>query len=405
MANLAIIASHYHPENTAASFRIGGLAQELQKRHSVTVYTLSEKGQQTVGAERLSDNLKVVRLPQSRYSGRNYLIRSLFEFYYAIKIFRSFSKVSEGIDRVVISIPYLSLLLLAPFFIKLDNVVLDCRDMVWKYLEAHKGLTGLFGKVVSLYVELLLPYFKCIVVTNDAEREALLKRIGVQKVHTVGNGISADKFEMLGELRIRNDRDRVPFRILCCGNVGRALHLQTALQAVKGLKDIEFHILGSGNLLPELIRVYGSEPNIYFHGKKSWKELLPFYSSCNLLYLQVHPSFSLSRPLRLIEYLATGLPILFAGLAHSHHEFWALNEIHHCEPLDVVEHRAMFVRISQKMAGVSLSQEHREFVKERFIREEKSAELAKIIETDLASEDILDRLESVQSGFSVDQPV
>ena len=403
MARIAFLTSHYLPENTAASHRVSSFARKLSQNHEVEIFALGEKGQKESHLETDSGGVRIHRIHQRMYSGKALYTRFCFELYYCLRLFILFHEKKNGFDRIVISIPFLSLLLLAPVFLPLKRTVLDCRDLVWNYLASQKGLSRVVGRILGFYAGFVLPKFWQVVVTNELEKDYLHKQCLLENIAVVRNGIDYTKFSTHKELLTRSMRAGEPFRILCCGNVGRALHLDTILQAIGQMQDVEFHVVGDGNLLSEHQEKYQNSTNIKFHGKVDWEDLLPHYQEAHLLYLQVHPAYSTSRPLRLIEYLSTGLPILFAGNSSCHQTIYNLPGVFTCNALDVDSH-IDFIEQFKKLPS-STYEHHQELVRKLYLREQNAAEFEKILCAPLNTTGLFPvKQDSVGESVTADNP-
>jgi|GEM_PF-1744705 len=405
MANIAFVTSHYLPENTAAAHRVASFIQATQQEHSVSVFALGEKGSSCQSTEMQADGLKIYWVAQPDFSGTNYYVRFVFELYFSLKLLRLYNSKSSDFDRTVLTIPYLPLLLLSPLIIDTTKVILDCRDLVWRYLELHSGVPGFVGRCFSRYVKRILDKFNHITTTNEfecIELESYTKKV---KVTTVRNGISREKFNLIQRIlessRARNQNKTL--KILCCGNVGRALYLRTALQAVAGSSDFEFHVLGKGNLSSELEKEFGCLENVYFHGKKDWEEVIHHYQNADLLYLQVHPSFSLSMPLRLIEYLATGKKILFAGSQRFHKSIYSLAGVEVCKALDVSDHRRLYEQLHKMRSPEKLHVQHLQLVDRQYIREDNAKTFLRVLRDSLSSNQLAKRNPQITDNLSIDQ--
>lgn len=401
MARIAFLTSHYLPENTAASHRVASFARQLSKSHEVEIFALGEKAQKESHLETDSGGVRIHRIHQRMYSGKALYTRFCFELYYCLRLFILFHGKKQEFDRVIVSIPFLSLLLLAPIFLPLKQTILDCRDLVWKYLASQEGLSRVVGSTLGIYAGFVLPKFWQVVVTNEMERDYLQKKCLIENIAIVRNGIDVSRFNAHKEVFGNRPRTGVSVRILCCGNVGRALHLDTILQAVSQMEDVELHVVGDGNLLSEHREKFQNSTNIMFHGKVGWEELQPHYQKAHLLYLQVHPAYSTSRPLRLIEYLSTGLPILFAGNSSCHQTIYSLPGVFHCKALDVNSH-IDFIEQFKKLP-FSTYAHHQELVNKLYLREQNAAEFEKILCAPINTEDLFPvKQESIGDSVTAD---
>ena len=120
--------------------------------------------------------------------------------------------------------------------------------------------------------------------------------------------------------------------------------------------------------------------NIYFHGEQPFEKLRAYYESSHLLFLQVHPRFSISRPVRLYEYLSTGMPVLFAGQGQTRQFLANFENISLTEPCSPSQLRQKLDEISAQLR-ISTLKSDRNSVKilNGFLRENLNQEYEKIV--------------------------
>ena len=105
------------------------------------------------------------------------------------------------------------------------------------------------------------------------------------------------------------------FNICYCGHVYHYKGIPMLIEASKILKDIGFHIIGG---YKEDIDKYKNYPkNVLFYGNKSQNEVRKYLYSSQLLilpYTNKHSQSTTTSPIKLFEYLSTGIPVLSSNI-------------------------------------------------------------------------------------------
>ena len=122
--------------------------------------------------------------------------------------------------------------------------------------------------------------------------------------------------------------------------------------------------------------------NITFEGEVPFDSLRSYYSGSHLLFLQVHPRYSTSRPVRLYEYLATGLPILFAGTGQTLSFLKEFENIQTVEPSSPDCLREALISFTKKDKRASPENPRKVFG--RFLREDLNKNYEALIKEILA---------------------
>jgi glycosyltransferase involved in cell wall biosynthesis len=356
------------------------LVEILSKQFTVKVIALTSKG-----AEDLPKNYdrgtEIHWIKQRDYSGSNLWMRAIFECYYSYHLVRVARKISS--DLQIVSVPSIFLLPLAIRWRGAQVVVADLRDLVWDYLSEKSIFQRGIKAVISRWMLTSLKNYSSIVVTTQSAKEVLSGVLNPQKITCVENGISRERFESVNGFAYHPPES--PFRVTCTGNLGACLHLETLLRAVDGLDWLEVQIVGDGNtqLKLETMKSRRGLKNISFYGQKDWGDLRPFYESCHLLYLQVHPSFKTSRPVRLYEYLATGLPILLAGDGECRDFVSEFENITVISPLNPEALRKTLVDLASK--PFRRSSKNPAIIAKKYIRQEQCQDYLNLVEQRLST--------------------
>lgn len=356
MDHWTLITYHYLPENTAGSERVDSLANyfSLHEGRDVSVITFNES--ETLGQARLpNSSLKIHRLNALHYDKRDFVRRAFGEICNSLRIMWYARKIAS--ERVLISIPSMFLMLLAPTFLGGKTLVLDIRDLVWDYLPQNSLFLRCCKWILLGLVRNRLKCFELILVTNSsqAERLKLIVPSIQSRIKLVENGISRARFEGLENARsiIQKEASEVrePFTITSVGNVGMSLHIETLIQVAAELPadEFKFFIVGDGTRLQVAIDLVSEKAlkNVHIIGQIDWNELSQYYASTDLLYLQVNPDYESSRPVRIYEYLATGLPIILAASGAASQLAMQFDNIFNIEACCKVQLRNLLLKLKK----------------------------------------------------------
>lgn len=133
-------------------------------------------------------------------------------------------------------------------------------------------------------------------------------------------GILNSEFSSYGNIDIINTfSDNKKETIVFAGGINKQNGIDILLASIKLIPslDIDFIILGNGDLVQKVIEEASNDPRIKFYGVKHGKELYQYLLTASLLInpRPVHEEYSrTSFPSKLIEYMSTGVPILTTKL-------------------------------------------------------------------------------------------
>jgi glycosyltransferase involved in cell wall biosynthesis len=365
------------PENTAATNRVLAMVRELEKRYKVNVICTTEKGKaQRNSKVELSENTVVYYIDQKDYDGEKFYTRALHELYYAFKIVLKSKKIPS--DVKITTSPSMFLIPVTAMLLFKDRKIIDIRDLVWDYMSAN----SLFSKVLKFNISMLMKHslkaFDYISVTNDHEIEWVKSNIGRDEIIKITNGIEESKFQELNSIKTPNSEKLI---VTYVGNVGIAQNIETLVDAVKELKNIQVNIVGEGSRY-KFLKSYAKKnqiSNVEFFGKVPRDKMIDFYNQSSILFAQLDKKFQAAMPSKLYEYASTGLPIIYAGLGEAR-EF--VDKLENCTTIDPGNSKALKQAIEKYIdSDIVISQKNREFIKENFIRESQSSKLVDLVET------------------------
>ena len=250
-----------------------------------------------------------------RHSGHaGFIGRSIRETILARKLLKESRNCQ--CEKIFISIPSMFLLFLSPRQ-KGKSTYLDVRDLTWEYLSGNSWFQSLAKRFFRRVAKCRIGRFSSVIVTNPTENRYLQETLGVpeNKVTMIPNGISTKQFEALSGLGKKDRKEGDPVVVSYVGNVGLPQNLLVLLQVAKKMPDLIFNIIGTGEDI-ERVRAYKNKhhvPNAHLLGRVRWEEVPEFYSSTDILYAQLSPSFSGALPSKLYEYLSTGKFFVYGG--------------------------------------------------------------------------------------------
>ncbi len=146
-----------------------------------------------------------------------------------------------------------------------------------------------------------------------------------------------------------------------------------AYYANGGTRDIVFHCVGSGVVLPELKQLAkdtGMENRVIFHGSKQGKELDTVYDQCNLAVdslANFRREVYLSSSLKSREYFAKGFPIINSGaIDFIDKDYKYLLDIpENNDAVDVEDIIRFFDSVYQNKTLIEVGEEVRKYAEER----------------------------------------
>jgi glycosyltransferase involved in cell wall biosynthesis len=198
--------------------------------------------------------------------------------------------------------------------------VWEVRDLTWRYAFE-------LGKVRNRYVKALTERMvrwmahkaDSIVTTNEVQRAYFLEMgVSPSQVSVVYNGVSESELT-IKPLDVTAQKHELI--VAYVGLVGHAQGLSTLVEvahrAEKEKLPLQFHILGDGPelaLLQEQVRTMGLT-SIISYGAVERSELSSHYERADILFAQLRdkPVFRSALPSKIIEYMGTGRPVVFAG--------------------------------------------------------------------------------------------
>ena len=301
--NLEIITSYNCPSSKATGNRVLFIAKSLTRMFD-NIKIISNGSD--ISHEPIVENSKInFTTIKKRSEYHNLILRGVSEIIHSLKIILSTNKKSY----TIITIPSIFLLIFYSLIIR-KNFILDIRDITWDYLAKSKFPINFFGIIFKYLFKLSLKKCLFITVTNDKEKN-LVSNITKKSIYVLPNGIEKEKFLTLINNR-ENYKNSHMKKILYVGNIGKAQNLKLFINVVANLKNYKAHLVGNGNELEYLKKYSLNEnfKNIIFHGLLPWKQIIKFYYSSDILFLQIDKNYKSAIPSKIFEYALVGKPII-----------------------------------------------------------------------------------------------
>lgn len=106
-----------------------------------------------------------------------------------------------------------------------------------------------------------------------------------------------------------------PFRFILPTTLGRLRRIEEICRAFKGLPEHHLYLYGDGDNFEDLKAEFGEEPNIHFMGYVPYEEVIQAMPSFDygISYIPRTHFYEYQPPLKTIEYLGAGLPVIATG--------------------------------------------------------------------------------------------
>ena len=238
---------------------------------------------------------------------KSFFLRAITELLYVKKVFK-YLKKNDKYDVVLISCPSIFLVILGAS--KKKNMILDIRDLTWKYLPSKYIFLKLIFDAFYLY---FANKFNHIFVANTDQLSFFKKNKRFEsKLNLLENGISQKRWNILSQIAPKKSLNQ-NIDILFCGNLAPGRGLEILLQICKDDKDINVTIIGGGPLYNLLKENEINYSNLNILGPMSWEEVVNYYIKTDILFAQLSQDFSGAIPSKLYEYLSSKRIVIYGG--------------------------------------------------------------------------------------------
>lgn len=206
--------------------------------------------------------------------------------------------------------PFLVFGLLAKLFRKKMVVVLT--DPPGVLLPTDRFFSRTLKKIDIYLVSMILRYADAVV----SLAPELINRFAVNKPFLVFPGILESTFADKLSVEKNAQPEGKPFTIIYAGGLSQAYGVDRLLEAICGFDkgaNIQLRLFGRGDQEEKIQQLVNTDSRFYYGGFVSSDELVPELLHADLLInpRPTHDAFAaMSFPSKLIEYLATGRPVL-----------------------------------------------------------------------------------------------
>ena len=280
-----------------------------------------------------------IKLPRYRGASRFNYLRSYINFFSraaALAVRRSMKRRYDVV--IACTMPDLAILSALPCRLFGSKLVLDVHDtMPELYLDKFGGSRhGRIGARVLMFQERLSARLADqVLAVHDLHAERLHQSgVPQRKLVVIANAPDPRIFPVADSERpsgrVPSEANGAPFTIICHGTISRRLGLDTALAALALLHDryplIRLRIIGAGDYLNEvkaLSRDLGIESVVSFENPVPIQELAEKLGTASVGLVPNHASSAthLMLPVKLLEYVALGIPVICARLRTVEHYF------------------------------------------------------------------------------------
>jgi colanic acid biosynthesis glycosyl transferase WcaI len=326
VAKVLLITQNFPPETSAAANRLGAMAEALAERHELTVVGLrpsfpdpSLYDSAAVRAHDVALPYRVRRAFCFMPHRGSFVVRALRE--HAVSVLLAGAAARERADVVLTSSP---IMFLAPAAwalarVKSAKFVWDVRDVTWLYARdaSGAGARGLLAALLERYMWFVARRADLIAVPTPGSRELFIEHgTPARRVIVVENTISQPLIDALQSSQHPPENERPV--VTYAGVIGHMQDLGALVAAAGALPDVDFVIAGDGpdrRALEEQARERRLA-NVQFTGYVKREQLREIYRRTDILFgsMRDQPTFNRATvPSKLLEYMAIGRPILFAG--------------------------------------------------------------------------------------------
>ena len=329
--NLIVISYYFPPDLGAGAFRMGALAELIDKDPDVNLTVLCAKPNRYKQSAKFkrSDNacVKTFWVPAHNSSIISQAIGYSFFFIQALiySIFIPRKSIIFGTSSRFFTM-FLSYLISK---LRRGKLVIDLRDIFSESLESNFGnnQSFIFRKIIRLlfYIECkCLNHAKKLFQVSPAFKKYFIDSVQGDWIDCL-NGI--DEIFLKNNKTLVKEKDHIT--LLYAGNIGIAQSLSSIIpQAAKNLPGHKFRIIGDGTDLENLKSEihYRNICNVNLLPPVSRDKLVKEYENADILFLHLKdvPAFKRVIPSKIFEYGAFNKPIC-AGTSGLSKEFLEKN--------------------------------------------------------------------------------
>jgi glycosyltransferase involved in cell wall biosynthesis len=312
--NVALVTANFPPQRSPGANRLAAMARTFRDRGvGVAVFAARFSDDESLAATD-SDLVPLTTWVPTRTARRTgFVVRFIDEWIIARAVLKALKP--HEFDFIVVSMPILSFLLLAPLMVSRRKLVIDVRDLTWEYRISQSRIIQLMQRFLAVWSIWSLRSARIIVTATEAEKDYIESHLSLARVIHVANGIEQGTLENLARcLSPAIDPASCPL-LMYAGALGTAQGVAIVADAAGRLPGWRFEVIGDGVEAEILCRAKGESnlPNLDLLGPLPRAEVLDKYSEATVLFARLRTGFATAVPSKLYEYLATGKPIVYMG--------------------------------------------------------------------------------------------
>jgi glycosyltransferase involved in cell wall biosynthesis len=302
-------------------------------RYEVVVLTL-KNGKST--HPYVLDGVQIQPLNIEKYRGKNPLKYILSYLAFTLRAFVAVTRFARASAVDVVHVHNMPNFLLLAALIPLAQrkpVILDIHDTMPETFAAtfSPRLRRIALLVLGIEERLCVALAARVITVNDIQREAVLGRQPRARLKAiVSMNVPDPRLFGCAASSARGSSSTDKFRLVYHGTVSGRLNVGLAVEAVArcaaSVEEIELHIIGEGDARLELMRTCQARQlgsHVVFHDRVPFDRLIPVIRGMDvgIVPLQSNPATDLMLPVKLMECLALGVPVVAPRLKAIKHYF------------------------------------------------------------------------------------
>ena len=352
---LMIVYTNY-PTDT----RVRREAETLSRLPEYSVSVLSLKSKEKPVTYSL-DGVQVIELNEQKYYGKNQ-VKYVFSYvrFLVLSLFKCTELFfSEKIKTVhVHNMP--NFLVFSAIIPRLfgKKVILDTHDTVPEtYATKFSVLSGWLFRLLCLEERVSCAFAHKIISVNSVQREALIARgISKDKITISMNVLDHRIFNSQAcqtNTSLKTDGLKMVYHGTIAKRLGVDLIIRSMADSIKYFPDLEFHIWGSGggdlDEIAKLSKKPGFVGKVQFHDALPMRDLIPKLLGMTLGVVgnRKSPATELMLPVKMLEYVALGIPVVAPRLKAVQHYFTE-EMVSYFEPDDIESMTRAILRLLER---------------------------------------------------------
>ena len=313
--------------------RIRREAEALARNgEKVTLFVLAENGKHRTYE---SHGVTVVELDTRKYRGNN---KSAYLSLYLKFLAQAFVACSRLFLKGEVDVVHVhnmpNFLVFAGILPRLfgKKLILDIHDSIPETFEGKfNRLSPIVHRLFCLEEKISSALAHRVICVNDVQKEVLVGRgIAPEKITTVINVPDQDLFKVQ-DSHFKVNGSKPGFNLVYHGIIDRMMGLDMVIEAIARLRDripdLQMHVIGVGPHLDTLVaeaQRLGVEDRVHFSMKYYPLDAIPSIleeMDIGILAHRVNAATELMLPVKLLEYMAVGLPTVAPRLKTIRHYF------------------------------------------------------------------------------------